>query len=145
VTKMKAKATPSLAELGESLSRLTHEDIERCLKEGQEAVRLAEEKRRQPPETPTGKCVFCFGEVKGEHLQEFVDPWRGPIIGPGGRDQYAWVFQGYHCVQCGLRYEFLPPADVIVASVLRASGGIVTDHGHRTAKTSRPRRSRKGA
>ena len=69
------------------------------------------DKRPAPPETPTGKCVFCGGLVKGEHKhgpRPGVDVSRIPI-GPGGRQYFGWTFLGYHCVQCGLVYKFPPP------------------------------------
>jgi len=59
-----------------------------------------------------GKCVVCGGEIVERRTREF-DPMSGPLIfGPGSRRQFKVVNKGLHCSKCGLKYEFLPPADL---------------------------------
>ena len=61
------------------------------------------------PETKTGTCGVCGGEVKGEYvygLNPGVDAARVPI-GHGSKGCYGWQFQGYHCTTCGICYKFI--------------------------------------
>lgn len=61
-------------------------------------------------EKPTGKnCLVCGGEVV-EKIESEFDPRSGPmIIGPGSKHQHRDVSKGFHCMECGLKYEFSPP------------------------------------
>ena len=55
-------------------------------------------------------CLVCGGKLVKKTEREF-DPTSGPIIiGPGSRHQYHEVSHGYHCTNCGLKYEFPPKA-----------------------------------
>ena len=97
------------------IAPISAEEIKRLLEEGRKNVEAAEKKRNEPPETPTGKCVFCGGLVKGEYKHELsagVDSRFVPI-GPGGRQYYGWQFKGYHCTSCGLSYKFPPPEGIL--------------------------------
>jgi hypothetical protein len=103
-----AKKIPSIFDLGE-LKSLGPEELKKIRKEAQELREAMKEEREQPPESPTGVCVCCGGTVKGHYANECLVSSREIIYGPGGRHQYGWVFKGYHCEQCGLKYEFPPP------------------------------------
>jgi len=53
-----------------------------------------------------GKCGVCQGEIVEKVVSEHMP---GPVIyGPGSRGQIRDVSKGYHCVECGLKYEFVP-------------------------------------
>ena len=60
-------------------------------------------------ETKTdGRCVVCGGEIVEVVVSEY-NPMSGPlIIGPGSVNQFREVSKGYHCKNCGLKYEFVP-------------------------------------
>lgn len=60
-------------------------------------------------EEPTkGKCVFCGGMIVEKIARKF-NPVAGPlIIGPGGKNQFHEVSEGFYCQHCGLKYEFIP-------------------------------------
>lgn len=64
--------------------------------------------RNKAPEAKKGACVVCNGTVTGEYRSECTTDFRNVPIGPGSRDYFHWVFQGYHCTKCGLKYEFCP-------------------------------------
>lgn len=81
------------------------EEIRKKIKEDDEA---RERKRNSPPETPTGKCVFCKGLVEAKHVRQYAQEPFGMRIG-GPPLPFSWKCLGYHCVSCGLRYEFPPP------------------------------------
>lgn len=60
----------------------------------------------------SGKCVVCQGGIVEGIVQEY-DTRLGPIvIGPGSANQLRERSDGFHCETCGLRYAFLPPANV---------------------------------
>lgn len=55
-----------------------------------------------------GKCRPCGGNIV-EKINREYDPALGPmVIGPGSRHQIREVSKGFHCEQCGLKYEFVP-------------------------------------
>jgi len=89
------------------LSDMTPEEI----KEMNATIRasMKEPEDKGPPETPAGKCVVCSCGVRGEYIRKCRVPAHEMILGPGSKSQFAWVFQGYSCIGCGLMYKFLPP------------------------------------
>ena len=55
-----------------------------------------------------GKCVVCKGTLIEKIVRKF-DASMGPvIIGPGSKNQYYEESEGFHCEDCGLKYEFIP-------------------------------------
>ena len=55
-----------------------------------------------------GKCRVCQGEIVEKIVSESI-PRTGPVIyGPGSGRKLRDVSKGYHCVECGLKYEFVP-------------------------------------
>lgn len=53
------------------------------------------------------KCIVCKeGEIVEKIVQKFTS-LSLPIIGPGSRDQFSDVSEGYFCKKCGLKYEHL--------------------------------------
>ena len=59
---------------------------------------------------PTGgKCRVCQGKIVEKVVSEYI-PQRGPTVygPPSGRQTHHDVSRGYHCVECGLKYEFVP-------------------------------------
>ena len=68
----------------------------------------------QPREKKTdGVCVVCEGEIV-ETIVNKYDPLTGPpIIGPGSRNQFHDVSEGFHCKKCGLKYRFVPSKNVL--------------------------------
>lgn len=57
--------------------------------------------------TARGVCKVCKGDVVEKIVIKF-DPLSGPpIIGPGSKDQYKKVIEGFYCKNCGLKYEFV--------------------------------------
>jgi predicted RNA-binding Zn-ribbon protein involved in translation (DUF1610 family) len=57
------------------------------------------------------KCIVCGGDIVEEIVSKF-NPIHGPmIIGPGSRQQFHDVSEGYHCSSCGLKYEFPPKTE----------------------------------
>ena len=60
------------------------------------------------PEDVKGKCVVCKGPLIEKVVRKF-DATTGPmIIGPGSRNQFRNELEGFHCMNCGLKYEFIP-------------------------------------
>ena len=53
------------------------------------------------------RCVVCRGGIVAKFQYQYVGH-GSPIIGPGGKSQWQDVFKGYHCKDCGIKYEFLP-------------------------------------
>jgi hypothetical protein len=102
---MKKKAT-------KTVNNLSVEKIMELLVEGKERE---EERRNEPPVSPTGKCGICKGLVTGEYehgISPGVDHRFVPI-GPGGNQYYSWQFKGYHCTSCGVCYKF-PPKEIVI-------------------------------
>ncbi len=59
-----------------------------------------------------GKCVVCKGDIVPVIIREH-DPFTGPIIiGPGSANQMRERSDGFHCKTCGLKYAFVPPANI---------------------------------
>lgn len=57
-------------------------------------------------EEKCGRCIVCGGKVVQKIVEKF-DPSSGPkIIGPGYKKQMIEISEGYHCISCGLKYEF---------------------------------------
>lgn len=55
-----------------------------------------------------GKCVVCKGKLIEKVVRKF-DATMGPmIIGPGSRNQFREESEGFYCLNCGLKYEFVP-------------------------------------
>jgi len=60
-------------------------------------------------EKPTeGKCVVCKGQIVEMITSEFNPKFGSLIIGPGSKEQFHEVSQGFHCKKCGLKYAFVP-------------------------------------
>ena len=107
------KKPPILAELTEEqLAALPKIDPEK-VKAAMEEARKDWDRYRKGPSSPpkeerTGTCVFCGGLVVGRISRKYYgDPMRR-IIGPGSRNQMTTVHHGWHCQECGLKYEFPP-------------------------------------
>jgi hypothetical protein len=83
-------------------------DIKKALKQAAEEMKIREEEKRLPPKVEDGVCVVCQGKITGNYTQECIGDPNNIPIGPGSQDYYHWAFQGYHCTNCGLKYEFLP-------------------------------------
>ena len=49
----------------------------------------------------------CNGIIMEKWVHKFVG-YGSPIIGPGGKNQWADVSEGYFCKECGIKYEFPP-------------------------------------
>lgn len=62
---------------------------------------------------PTGRpCLVCDeGHIIQKTDRVFSDHYRPAIIGPGSASQYSDV-TSFHCENCGVIYEFLPPPGV---------------------------------
>lgn len=59
-------------------------------------------------ESTEGKCVVCNGMIVEKVVRRF-NPMSGPlIIGPGSRQQFHEVSEGFYCQDCGLMYKFPP-------------------------------------
>lgn len=59
----------------------------------------------------TATCVVCNGTVVEETTMEYYGDPRHMIIGPGSRNQMT-PHTTIHCTKCGIKYAFLPGADV---------------------------------
>jgi len=55
-----------------------------------------------------GKCVVCSGEIVEKIVNRYMPESGPPIIGPGSKGQFSDVSEGYHCKNCGIKYEFPP-------------------------------------
>lgn len=84
-------------------------------------ARLAEEyfqgvkkSRTDSKEVFTGKrCVICSGRIIEFFSFRYNDPLhRSVIIGPGSRQQYDRLSDGYRCEDCGVAYYCLPKDEV---------------------------------
>jgi hypothetical protein len=121
-TVLKEVKKSSLEGLKDHIESMTPEEWEKWQRDLVESMKKhrteraeAERKRNGPPETPSGACVFCNNEVKGEYahgLRPGTDSRFVPI-GPGSRQFYGWQFKGYHCHGCGLVYKFPPPKGIV--------------------------------
>lgn len=115
----KKKEESPLAGVAKTLKNMTPEEIVTLMKKSaREREKWREEekrKRNEPPKSPTGICVVCNGEVKGEYERRWRDDGR---IGGPPQPSY-WHFLGYHCTKCGLTYKFLPPNDVVMVYGLK--------------------------
>jgi hypothetical protein len=67
-------------------------------------VPMRGQESKQP--RPEGVCVFCKTLTVQVKITRELIPGATPIIGPGSAHQYHTVTHGYHCITCGLRYEF---------------------------------------
>ena len=69
-------------------------------------IRFIGEKKTEP-KVFKGACRVCGGDVMEKIVTKF-DPKMGPmIIGPGSRQQFYDVREGYYCQSCGIKYEFV--------------------------------------
>lgn len=55
-------------------------------------------------------CVVCGGPVVEKIVQQHNPMTGPPIFGPGSLRQIFDVSAGYHCQQCGIKYEFVRTA-----------------------------------
>lgn len=55
-----------------------------------------------------GHCVVCKGQIVEKVGTEYNPMTGPPVFGPGSRRQFKEVGKGYHCKNCGLKYEFPP-------------------------------------
>jgi hypothetical protein len=53
-------------------------------------------------------CVVCSGPLQPKTKTVFNHFMGPPIIGPGSREQYDTVQDGWTCQKCGLHYDFPP-------------------------------------
>lgn len=59
-----------------------------------------------------GKCVVCQSVIVERRVEEFNPMFGPPVDGPGSEKQFHIASAGYHCSKCGLKYDFIPPADI---------------------------------
>jgi hypothetical protein len=62
-------------------------------------------------EATQGKCCVCGGVIVKRYVYKFTSRYP-PIIGPASKQQFSWSFDGYHCQDCGIMYNFVPPASL---------------------------------
>lgn len=87
-----------------TLKKLTAEDIHRMIKESAERIKEDKRKRNEPPKDErTGSCVFCEGKV----IARVTRVHHGELR-LGGHNSMRTIHHGFHCTECGLRYEFPP-------------------------------------
>lgn len=55
-----------------------------------------------------GECRVCKGGIVEKTFIRFDSMTGPPIIGPGSRQQFKKVSDGYYCKKCGIKYEFVP-------------------------------------
>ncbi|MBI2669899.1 MAG: hypothetical protein HYX20_02040 [Candidatus Yanofskybacteria bacterium] len=55
-----------------------------------------------------GKCVVCGGVIAELIEREFDSTTGSLIYGPGSKNQYKNVSKGFHCHNCGIKYQFIP-------------------------------------
>jgi len=82
-----------------------------------------------------GKCVYCGSQIVERVTNQFIAESGPIIIGPGlqtrPRGQFRDVSQGYHCIGCGLKYEFVPPrSDIQVKKLSDEEDGDNTIFGY---------------
>lgn len=106
------KLKDQLDELHKIQSSLTKEaikkQIEESMKAGHEKRLEAEKKTKYPEDKRTGVCVFCQGKVIARMSREYFGDPMHMIMGPGSKNQFTTVHHGFHCENCGLKYEFPP-------------------------------------
>jgi len=61
----------------------------------------------------TGTCIVCGGQlrIKGEFVSDL--PMQLMPFGPASRDHYRWKTEGHVCQQCGIKYDFPPPKELL--------------------------------
>lgn len=67
-------------------------------------------KRSTPSPVPKvfkGVYKVCKGDITEKITREFDATTGPPIIG-GFHNQFHDVHDGYYCLGCGIRYEFIP-------------------------------------
>lgn len=118
------KGKSPLEGLAETLKNMTpeeHEEMRARVKKAMEERDQDEEDRQNQTgkyAPPKGVCVVCSGEVVAKVTREYRGDPMHQIIGPGGRNQMSSVHHGWHCVSCGLRYEFIPTGPKVGAGPL---------------------------
>ena len=55
-----------------------------------------------------GRCGVCKGQIVEKVSTEYNPMTGPPVFGPGSKRQFKKVSKGYHCKDCGLKYEFIP-------------------------------------
>ena len=58
-----------------------------------------------------GKCMVCEGRIVELFVEEYNPMTDLPVFGPRSENQFREVNKGYHCEKCGLKYQFVPPAN----------------------------------
>ena len=83
----------------------------------EEAAEAREEQRKDEEDRyhgrgkyapPEGVCVVCSGKAVAKITNRYLGDPMHMIIGPGSRNQMTRTHHGWHCVSCGLKYEFCP-------------------------------------
>lgn len=54
-----------------------------------------------------GKCVSCGGVIVEKVVRKFDPTMGSAIIGPGSKNQFHEISEGFYCTNCGLKYEFV--------------------------------------
>ena len=84
---------------------LTEESVRKTLQEAADEFRAGRHKPK-PADPRVGTCVLCGGETVAKVTREYLGDPMHMIIGPGSANQMSTVHHGFHCVDCGHRYEF---------------------------------------
>lgn len=113
---MSAGKKPKLAVNVPDPPGITEKDVERFHEEAKAFMESFRNGNKKNPVSRTGRCVFCGNTVIAHVVQELTCSPENVIIGPGSRSQYASVHKGFHCSECGLKYEFPPPGDIVKAN-----------------------------
>ena len=90
-------------------SKMTQEEKLELTSKIKTAMDERHDRRNAAPAVDTGVCMVCKGEVSGTYSREMTCSPSEIIYGPGGDSQSAWVFSGYSCQSCGIKYQKLPP------------------------------------
>lgn len=60
-----------------------------------------------------GECGSCGGEIREKIVALFEAPMPD-VYGPGSKpESIGEGVDGLVCTKCGIKYEFVPPADII--------------------------------
>lgn len=76
-------------------------------------VNLLTELSKPQPEKPQPKrfkeaCRVCSGDIIEKLVYKYNPKTGPPLYGPGSLQQSHCVAEGFYCLNCGLKYEFVP-------------------------------------
>jgi len=90
--------------------KMTKAEIQNWMQRMEDARKLKPDPPKEPKDDRVGTCVVCEGKVVAKVTREYRGDPMHMIIGPGSRNQMTTIHHGFHCVTCGLKYEFPPPS-----------------------------------